>query len=247
MIYKSYLVEQDLNRIDKNFILFYGENLGLKNDFKKKIKLNNKNAETVILLQEDIIKDEDNFINMVFNLSLFQKEKVFIIDNVNEKIFPIIENIEQKVVEQKIILFSELLDKKSKLRTYFEKSKTFGIIPCYADNEISLKKIILNELKGYRGLSSQNLNMIIENSGNDRSKLNNELEKIATFFENYEKSVLENSKIIRSINNANLLNIFKYLHGNLYFKIKYFYHQNKLINNEENKKKFFILEKYFTM
>ena len=87
MIYKSYLVEQDLNRIDKNFILFYGENLGLKNDFKKKIKLNNKNAETVILLQEDIIKDEDNFINMVFNLSLFQKEKVFIIDNVNEKIF----------------------------------------------------------------------------------------------------------------------------------------------------------------
>ena len=36
MIYKSYLVEQDFNSLDKKFLLFYGENLGLKNDFKKK-------------------------------------------------------------------------------------------------------------------------------------------------------------------------------------------------------------------
>ena len=57
MIYKSYLVEQDFNSLNKNFILFYGENLGLKNDFKKKIKLNKGNAETVSLLQEDIVKD----------------------------------------------------------------------------------------------------------------------------------------------------------------------------------------------
>ena len=183
MIYKSYLVEQDFNRLDKKFILFYGENLGLKNDFKKKIKLSRPNAETIRLIQDDIIKDEDNFFNMIFNLSLFEKEKIFIIDNVNDKILPVLEKIEQKIVEQKIILFSELLDRKSKLRNYFEKSNTAAIIPCYVDNEITLKKIILDKLKGYTGLTNQNLNMILENCGLDRSKLNNELDKIAVFFE----------------------------------------------------------------
>ena len=81
-------------------------------------------------------------------------------------------------------MFSDILDKKSKLRSYFEKSNTLGIVPCYADNEISIKKIILDKLKGYTGLSTQNLNMIIENCALDRSQLNNELEKITTFFEN---------------------------------------------------------------
>ena len=76
------------------------------------------------------------------------------------------------------------MDKRSKLRNYFEKSSTLGIVACYADNEISLKKIILDKLKGYTGLSSQNINIIIENCGLDRSKLNNELIKITTFFKN---------------------------------------------------------------
>ena len=197
MIYKSYLVEQDFNSLDKKFLLFYGENLGLKNDFKKKIKLNKGNAETVSLLQEDIIKDEDNFFNMVFNLSLFQKERIFIIENVNDKILPILEKIEQKTVEEKIVLFSELLDKKSKLRNYFEKSNKVGIVPCYVDNEITLKKIILDKLKGYTGLTNQNLNIILENCGLDRSKLNNELDKIATFFEN---KIIDDDKLESLLN-----------------------------------------------
>tara|TARA_S200000501_G_C20800028_1_gene733591 strand:- start:755 stop:1558 length:804 start_codon:yes stop_codon:yes gene_type:complete len=134
---------------------------------------------------------------MIFNLSLFEKEKIFIIDNVNDKILPVLEKIEQKIVEQKIILFSELLDRKSKLRNYFEKSNTAAIIPCYVDNEITLKKIILDKLKGYTGLTNQNLNMILENCGLDRSKLNNELDKIAVFF---EKKIIDNDKLEALLN-----------------------------------------------
>ena len=33
MIYKSYLIEKDLQKIKNNFMLFYGENLGLKEEF----------------------------------------------------------------------------------------------------------------------------------------------------------------------------------------------------------------------
>ena len=69
MIYKSYLAEQDFNSLDKKIILFYGENLGLKNDFKKKIKLSGPNAETINLIQDDIIKDEDNFCKFSSTLS----------------------------------------------------------------------------------------------------------------------------------------------------------------------------------
>ena len=43
MIYKSYLLEQNINSIKNNIVLFYGENLGLKNELKEKIKQKNKN------------------------------------------------------------------------------------------------------------------------------------------------------------------------------------------------------------
>ena len=42
MLYKSYLIEQNINNLDKNLFLFYGENIGLKNDFKKIIKFINR-------------------------------------------------------------------------------------------------------------------------------------------------------------------------------------------------------------
>ena len=38
MQFKSYLVENNINILDKNLNLFYGENLGLINEFKDKIK-----------------------------------------------------------------------------------------------------------------------------------------------------------------------------------------------------------------
>ena len=75
------------------------------------------------------------------------------------------------------------------MRSYFEKTNTLGIIPCYKDNEISIKKIILNELKDYKGLTNQVIKLIIDNCGMDRIKLDNELNKIKTFFINKDISI----------------------------------------------------------
>ena len=36
MIHKSYLIEQNLSLLKNNFVLFYGENLGLINEFRNK-------------------------------------------------------------------------------------------------------------------------------------------------------------------------------------------------------------------
>ena len=121
MIYKSYLLEQNFDNLKERLVLFYGENNGLKNDFKKILR-SHKNVEIINLLQSEILQNEEGFLNEIFNLSLFETEKVIFINYANDKVLPIIEKIE-KEEQRRIYLFSEVLDKKSKLRNYFEKSK----------------------------------------------------------------------------------------------------------------------------
>ena len=188
MIYKSYLIEENLEILKENVALFYGENIGLKNNFKRSIKENQKLSEISNISQNDILKDEE-FFSEVFNISLFNETKIFFINDANDKILELLKKLIPKISNQKIFLFSEILEKKSKLRSYFEKTNTLGIIPCYKDNEISIKKIILNELKDYKGLTNQVIKLIIDNCGMDRIKLDNELNKIKTFFINKDISI----------------------------------------------------------
>ena len=186
MIYKSYLLEQNFKTADKNLFLFYGENEGLKKEFKNLIRQNNSESEIIIFNQDEVFKNENNFYNELNNISLFEKEKIFFIDLANDKILNIIKEIEKGPTSPKIYLFSEILEKRSTLRTFFEKTNNCGICACYADNEMSIKQIILKKLRGFKGLSTQNLNLIIDNCNLDRLKLNNELDKIITCFPNNE-------------------------------------------------------------
>ncbi len=237
MIHKSYLVEEKISSIKENIFLFYGENIGLMNDLKNKIKNFYNKALIKNLNQEEILADENKFFNEFLNKSLFEDSKIFFIDQANEKILRLINEIEEKENNQKIFILCGLLDKKSKLRNYFEKSNTLGIVPCYADNEISLKKIILNRLKGYTGLSSQNLNMIIENCGLDRSKLNNELIKISTYFEN---KIIDTNKL-KALLNLKVNDNFDLLKDQAFIGDKA--KTNKLISDSvlENEKNIFYL------
>ena len=193
MIYKSYLIEQNINLLDKNLFLFYGENLGLKNELKDKIKFQNKNAEIINLSQDDIINNIDNFLNEILNISLFDEKKIYFINQVNDKILDAIKIIEPKIDYQKIYLISESLDKRSKIRNYFEKSNNCGVVACYNDNEISFKKIIIERLKNYKGVTAENINLISDKCNFNRDKLNNELDKIYTFFlgKNIDRHKLE--------------------------------------------------------
>ena len=198
MIYKSYIVENNLNIINTNFSLFYGENLGLQNEIKEKIKIKNKKSFIINIDQDNLILNQDQFFSEILNASLFDEKKIYFINQGSDKILNIIKHIEPNIDNQEIYIFSKTLDKKSKLREYFEKSKNCSAIACYPDNEITLKKIILERLKEFEGLSAQNLNLIIDNCNYDRAKLNNELKKIISFFE---------SKKINSSELEELLNL----------------------------------------
>ena len=184
MIYKSYILEKNINSIDEKITLFYGVNLGLKSDLKAKIIKNNKNSEILRYSQDELLKDKALLENEIKNISLFEKNKIFLIENVNDKILQLIQEFENIHSDRKIFLFSDVLDKKSKLRNYTEKSKKCACVACYEDNEISFKKLIDSRLNGFSGLSTYNINLIIDSTNLDRSKLNNELNKIILCFPN---------------------------------------------------------------
>jgi len=208
MIFKSYLLEENIQTINNHKIfLFYGENEGLKKEFKDKIKAHNKNNEILSFFQEEIVKNKNILINEILNKSLFQQKKIIFIDNANDKVLEILEESLNKINDEKIILFSDILDKRSKLRNYLEKNKSCGIAACYQDNEISIKKIISKRLKSYAGLTNQIVNFIIQNTGLERNKVNNELDKITSYFKDKKIDINKIDLLlnIRSSDDFNLL------------------------------------------
>ena len=111
MNYKSYLVEKNINLIKSNIILFYGENMGLLNVLKSKIKQNSKNASITKFDQDEIIRDEELLFNEALNISLFNDKKIIFIDQTNDKILDTIKKLEPKITNQKVILSAGLLKK----------------------------------------------------------------------------------------------------------------------------------------
>lgn len=188
MILKSFEIENNIQKVLKyKFVLIYGENIGLKEYLKKKlINLNNK-SEIINLFQEDIVKNKDIISNEVKNVSLFTENKTIIVNQINEKIISEIENLLVSKENIKIILIGDLLDKRSKLRTLFEKNNDLAIIPCYNDTEITLRRLIQNELKDFKKLDSNTINKIINYSNLDRKTIQNNILKINSF---YDKKII---------------------------------------------------------
>ena len=182
MLFKSYQIENNINNLRTNLNLFYGENVGLKDEFKNKIEEDSAGSEVIRLNEEEVLKNKNLLEKEINNLSLFEKKKIIFVNNVTNKLLEIIEEIEKIELDQKVYLFADILDKKSKLRNFFEKSTKAGIIPCYEDNEITIKKIIQTKLKEYKGLTLEIVNSIFRKCKLDRSKVNNELKKIESYF-----------------------------------------------------------------
>tara|TARA_B100001057_G_scaffold181083_1_gene181792 strand:- start:359 stop:1357 length:999 start_codon:yes stop_codon:yes gene_type:complete len=198
MISKFYELAKFKNKI--NYYLFYGENDGQKLDTIESNFNNFTKENTYKYSEKDIIADTRIFLENLYSKSFFEKKKLIIISDVTDKILSLIqENLEIKIEDIVIILIAKKLDKKSKIRNFFEKEKNLVITPFYEDTQqtlISIAKKILNENK--INLSQENLNLIIERSQGDRINLKNELIKIINFGEGKKK--IELSDILRLTN-----------------------------------------------
>ena len=202
MIIKNYQLNTN-SELPKKYktLLLYGVNEGLKKEFIEKIKQENKNTEIYNFFEEEILKNNHLFYEIIFNSSLFGETKIIFLHDVTDKIFNIINECLNKLDQSiKLYVIANSLDKKSKLRKLFEESKNEGIIPLYEDDEKTLLNYIKKELNGFKGLTSEVCYLIISNSKLDRRLIQNEITKIKTFF---------NDKIIKKELLINLLNLKK--------------------------------------
>ena len=201
MIIKSF----EINKIDFNqnkLVLFYGKNEGFKNEATNNLI---KEKDEVIKYEEkEILENINNFIESILSKSLFDSEKIIIIKRVTDKILKIIDEIDSKTIEDiKIILNADNLEKKSKLRSLFEKDKKYVCVPFYPDTEQTLSKLTFNFLKKKNiSISQSNINLIVNKCNGDRETLLNELNKIEYFSKNGKKITAENiAKLTNLIEN----------------------------------------------
>lgn len=184
MILKSYeILNQNKNLKEKNIYLIYGENFGLKKDIKEKITKKNINCEVINLEEDEVLKNEENFYNLIYSQSLFSETRTIIINKVTDKILNKIQDVNEKNPNNVIlILLANILEKKSKIRNYFEKNINVYCVPCYEDTFRNLEMIARKELlKDNINLSNESLSLIIDRAQGDRNNLRNEIEKIIAF------------------------------------------------------------------
>ena len=201
MIIKSF----EINKIDfdqNKLVLFYGKNEGFKNEATN--NLIKEKDEVTKYEEKEVLENINNFIESILSKSLFESEKIIIIKRVTDKILKIIDEINSKNIEDiKIILNADNLEKKSKLRSLFEKDKKYVCVPFYPDTEQTLSKLTFNFLKKKNiSISQSNINLIVNKCNGDRETLLNELNKIEYFSKNGKKITAENiAKLTNLIEN----------------------------------------------
>jgi len=197
MILKSFEIKK-INQNINNLILFYGKNEGLKNEA---INILVKDKNNISYYEEKEILDNENyFIESILSKSLFEKQKFIVIKRATDKILKLIETLHLKNLDDTtIILSSDNLEKKSKLRSLFEKEKRLVCIPFYPDNDQTLSKLTYNFLKDKKiSISPSNINLITNKCNGDREKLINELQKIEYYTKNGKK--IDSANISKLIN-----------------------------------------------
>jgi len=199
MILKFFELDK-LNFDNTNFILLHGKNEGYKNEEIKKITKKFK-RKIINYDEKQIIDNTDEFFENNLSKSLFDEEKIVIINRCTDKLVKIVEELrDKKIFDIIFILNSEVLEKKSKLRNFFEKSKTRLVsIAFYPDSFDTLLKIAQRTLKEKKiFLSNECVSVLVNKCASDRKNLLNEIEKIELY--SNDKKKISNEEVFRLIN-----------------------------------------------
>ena len=182
MIIKNFEFTKD--KLGKfNYYLFHGKNEGLKKEIIEKIFIKNFDGKVDKYEENYFIGNKETIISELLSKSLFENKKIIIISRVTDKIIKIIDEIIKKSLDDCIIILkSEILEKKSKLRQIFEKEETLASIAVYEDTSRDLIRIItkflgINKIK----LSQESINLLVNRASGDRENLKTELEKIYNY------------------------------------------------------------------
>lgn len=200
MILKSFNLKKYLIKSNTNIFLLYGENTGLIDQTIEDIFLPIFPKSVSNYDESEILRDIENFKSVLFNKSFFEDEKLIIINRGTDKILSIIEElIEKKTQDIKVIIKSNFLEKKSRLRKFFEKDENTVIVAYYEDSYQTLYQLVQNFFKEKKlSISSENINLIIDRSKTNRNNIRTELEKILIFSKN--KTTVQTKDLVKLIN-----------------------------------------------
>ena len=190
MILKYYNLDNKL--LEKgNIFLLYGDNEGLKKEVIKKIS---KDTQILTYDEKQILNDQNEFFESTLTKSLFEPQKIIVIKRATDKLLNVIEEIFRKNLEDiTIIINTNSLEKKSKLRTFFEKEKKLFCIAFYPDNEQTISKLAYDFLRKRNiSISPSDINSIALKCNGDRENLFNELKKIESYSKSGKKLTSEN-------------------------------------------------------
>ena len=212
MIKKPFQINK--SQINENkFYLFYGVNEGQKNDKIYEI-LSSIDKNNIFKYDEkEILNDERIFFDQILTKSLFNDQKIIIINRATDKIFKILNDVVDKEINDIVIINSSALEKKSKLRNLFEKTNKFVCVAFYEDTNETLIKLASNFFKKNQILiSSLDINLIVNKCAGDRGILYNEMNKIKYYTLKNKKitseqilkltNLIENFSIFELVNNC---------------------------------------------
>ena len=198
MILKFYELNK-INILNKKYFLFYGNNEGLKKEEISKLHIKSK-KKLFKFDEKQILENPESFLEDMYSGSLFENEKFVVINHASEKILKIIQIIiEKNPKDISILINAGQLDKKSKLRSNFEKEKELIAIGFYPDTNETLTKLAQNFIVQKKiSLSQMNINFVVNKCNGNREFLKNELEKIELLSKSKKNITLDN--LIKLIN-----------------------------------------------
>ena len=216
MIIKTYKIKSALQ--ENRFYLFYGENIGLKEEVILELRNKASDSECLNYFEKDIVQNLSLFYENIFSKSFFNNKKLVIVKESSDKFLEIAKSIEEKGLQDTtIVLVAENLDKRSKLRSYFEKGKELYCVPFYKDESGTLNTLAINFFKKEKiNISQELINTIVSKCSQDRKNLFNELNKIKLFLQDKKKidkfilskiiNLADNHSIDEIVNNTLLKN-----------------------------------------
>jgi DNA polymerase-3 subunit delta len=164
----------------------------------------------VILTPESIKADAEIIITELSSKSFFCTKKLVIIEDVADSSLEVIQKAEEILAADKevfLVLCAGELKKESKIRKYFEGSKSLTALLCYKEDAANLKRQLGTWLRS-DAISADNdtLDYLAANLGEDKLITQNEMEKILIYLGDSKKLSFEEATHIVADNSDMALN-----------------------------------------
>ena len=218
MIVKAFKLNS--KKIFDNLILFHGANDGYKNDVIDQIIIKDFHGDILKYDENEILTKPEELVSNLKNGSLFENQKIIIINRITDKIFNLISDIVSiSLKDTVVVLNSDILEKKSKIRQFFEKDNKLICVPFYEDDHKTLLALANNFLKKEKiKISQESINLIVERAKGDRKNLINELSKLKSLF--LTKKNIQYEDLEKLTNLAENYNVFELAENYLAKNIK---------------------------